>query len=207
MLLLKPLVVADSAGAACVFVSCSQMLMTPRTSAADCESLMRAAMSECSVGSMALRSQPAVSGVPSLPSNAVSLGNSTNGALAARRPASGTMIAADVGTEAQGRAGGPAGASRQQQARQRRGDSSSRSRSRSRSAPRSAEGVQGDANSAGVSTEPSEVRADNSKVGGWACATQGHEASCIAPVHVPMAAPCVCTSTVRVACQHWQTQL
>lgn len=76
------------------------MLITPRTSAADCESLMRAAMSECSVGSLAMRSHPAASGLPSLPSNTISIGNSTNGTIAMRRAASNTPLASAEGSAA-----------------------------------------------------------------------------------------------------------
>jgi len=141
------------------------MLITPRTSAADCESLMRAAMSECSVGSMAMRSQPAVSGPPSLPGNVISLGNSANGTLAMRRAASATVNSVETSSEAvaqtQARTPQPLGsAARQQQARQQQ-QLGSRPRSAAcRAEPHAGEG------SATVSTEPSEIRADNSKVCG-----------------------------------------
>lgn len=132
------------------------MLITPRTSAADCESLMRAAMSECSVGSMAMRSQPAVSGAASLHGNTVSMGASANGTQALRGGASAHQLGSADGSEA---AAAAASAARTPQ--------SARSARQQLSRPRS--GVQTDEQQAcqtgaTVSAEASEVRPEHSKV-------------------------------------------
>lgn len=123
-----------------------QMLITPRTSAADCESLMRAAMSDCSVGSMALRSQQgATSGVPSLPSN--------NGTL--RGTASAENSAENAAAAA------AAGPSQQQQQAGRLQQQGRGSVSRPGRRPASSQPCD---TSAAVSTEASEIQADYSKV-------------------------------------------
>lgn len=137
------------------------MLITPRTSAADCESLMRAAMSECSVRSMAWRSQQAAS----VHGNTLSIGASTNGTQALRMVASTIQSGSAESSEAAvpsapaaytSQRAGSARSLRQQQQEQGQQD-------RPRSVGQ-AEETQASQTGVTVSAEASEVRPEHSKV-------------------------------------------
>jgi hypothetical protein len=127
------------------------MLITPRTSAADCESLMRAAMSECSVGSLAMRSHPAASGIPSQPSNTISIGNSANGTIALWRAASTTPLASAEGSAASA-AAADARAPQAQSSGSQQGQ-----QQQAAGRPKSAGRLGGDEASVPASSEPSKV--------------------------------------------------